>query len=154
METGGYKGRSREIPREELHDLIALSLGVPHARIGCEYGMSELSSQAYDIRDGLLSGASLRHSAGAVGDGRRPPRRLQFPPWCHARVVSPETGREQPDGQPGLLQIIDLANVASVLGVQTEDLAIRHADGLELLGRAAQAEARGCSLMPSDLANR
>jgi len=48
METGGYKGRSRELPKAELHALLTHSLGVPAANIVCEYGMSELSSQAYD----------------------------------------------------------------------------------------------------------
>src|ERR1035437_7937841 len=48
METGGYKNRSRTLPKEELHALITERLGVPRANILCEYGMSELSSQAYD----------------------------------------------------------------------------------------------------------
>jgi len=133
METGGYKGRSRTVPKAELHETISMRLGVARDRIICEYGMAELSSQAYDADLGV--GAQLAE------------RRFQFPPWCHAAVISPETGREVDFGQTGLLRIIDLANVASVLGIQTEDLAIRHADGIALKGRATQSEPRGCSLV-------
>ncbi|MBI5772667.1 MAG: long-chain fatty acid--CoA ligase [Verrucomicrobia bacterium] len=130
LETGGYKGRARELPKEELHRLISEKLGVPRANIVCEYGMSELGSQAYD-----------------TVAGRGGARRFQFPPWARALVVSPETGREVADGETGLVRVFDLANIRSVLAIQTEDLAVRRGDGFELLGRAAQAELRGCSLM-------
>ncbi|MEN9576308.1 MAG: hypothetical protein RL514_4163 [Verrucomicrobiota bacterium] len=129
METGGYKGRSRELPKAELHALLTARLGIPPAAIVCEYGMSELSSQAYSL---LTPHASLPFA---------------FPPWARALVISPETGREVPDGETGLLRIFDLANVRSVLALQTEDLAVRRGEGFELLGRATQAEARGCSLL-------
>lgn len=124
LETGGYKGRSRTMPKVELHRLIVERLGVSAENIICEYGMSELSSQAYD----------------AVG-------RFKFPPWARARVVSPETGREVAEGETGLLQVFDLANVFSVMAIQTEDLAVRRGVGFELIGRAQLAEPRGCSLM-------
>jgi hypothetical protein len=130
METGGYKGRSRELPRAELHAQLTTHLGLPPASIVAEYGMSELSSQAYDA------------VCGQAG-----PRRFRFPPWARARVISPETGNEVGDGGTGLLHVLDLANAWSVLAVQTEDLAVRRGDGFELLGRARNAEARGCSLM-------
>lgn len=94
--------------------------------------MSELSSQAYD--------SANRQSA--VGN-----RQFHFPPWARAQIISPETGREVRDGETGLLRIFDLANVFSVLAVQTEDLAVRRGDGFELIGRAEQAEPRGCSLL-------
>ena len=70
-----------------------------------------------------------------------------FPPWCRAQVISPETGREVAEGETGLLRIFDLANVRSVLAIQTEDLAVKRGDAFELIGRATQAEPRGCSLM-------
>ena len=130
LETGGYKGRSRVLPKSELHALITQRLGVLASHIVCEFGMSEMSSQAYDRM---------------AGDNFQPA--FHFPPWARARVVSPETGREVAEGETGLLQVFDLANVRSVLAVQTEDLAARRGDGFELLGRAAQAESRGCSLM-------
>lgn len=135
LETGGYKGRSRVLAKPELHTLITERLGVPTGRIVCEYGMSELSSQAYDLS---LASSRITHHA---------PRLFRFPPWARARVISPETGRDVNEGETGLLRIFDLANVWSVLAVQTEDLAIRRGDGFELLGRAVAAEPRGCSLM-------
>lgn len=135
LETGGYKGRSRVLPKSELHELITERLGVEPQDILCEYGMSELSSQAYDIETRENSDAS--HAA----------RHFRFPPWTRACVLSPETGREVEEGQTGLIRIYDLANARSVLAVQTEDLGIRRGHGFELLGRAVDAEPRGCSLM-------
>jgi hypothetical protein len=132
METGGYKNRSRVMPKEELHALTTERLGVPSSHIIREYGMSELSSQAYDI-DGYNSSSVIRH--------------FHFPPWVRAKVISPETGREVADGETGLLRIFDLANVFSVMAIQTEDLVIRRGERFELIGRAEIAEPRGCSLM-------
>jgi hypothetical protein len=63
------------------------------------------------------------------------------------RIISPETGREAGEGETGMVRVFDLANVRSVLAVQTEDLALRRGDGFELMGRAAGTAARGCSLM-------
>ncbi|HZQ45688.1 MAG TPA: hypothetical protein VFC07_01645 [Verrucomicrobiae bacterium] len=132
METGGYKGRSRSLPKSELHELISVWLTIPSAHIVCEYGMSELSSQAYD---------SLFAKSRECG------RIFRFPPWARAQIISPETGCEVADAEPGLIRIFDLANVRSVMAVQTEDLGVRRGDGFELLGRATLAEPRGCSLM-------
>lgn len=132
METGGYKGRSRELPKAELHALISRRLCVEPAQIICEYGMSELSSQAYDSKP-----RNTQHAT----------RCFHFPSWARAQIISPETGREVADSETGLLRIFDLANAFSVLAVQTEDLARRCGDGFELLGRAVAAEPRGCSLM-------
>lgn len=132
METGGYKGRSRTLSRADLHAGIRRALGLPPERIVTEYGMSELSSQAYD------------RVAGRPADG---PTRFQFPPWARVRLVSPETGLPVPAGETGLIQVFDLANVASSVAVETADLGRWHPEGLELLGRAEAAEPRGCSLM-------
>ena len=118
--------------RPELHQAIKDKLGIASERIICEYGMCELSSQAYDCK---------------LGQANTTPRKFRFPPWARARIVSPETMGEVEIGQAGLLQIVDLANVNSVLSLQTEDLARRHTDGFELLGRVELAESRGCSLM-------
>ena len=135
METGGYKGRSRELPKAALHAALARRLGLPASAIICEYGMSELSSQAYDL-------------AVDAHDQPEPTARVfHFPPWCRFQVIDPETSHPAREGSPGLLRILDLANVASVIAVQTEDLAIQRGDGFELLGRAVKAEARGCSLL-------
>ncbi len=132
LETGGYKNRSRSMPKSELHSLIAKQLGILPANIVSEYGMSELSSQAYDA---------------VAGTGNFAPRIFQFPPWARAQIISPETGREVGEGETGLIRLFDLANVRSVMAIQTEDLGIRRGGGFELLGRAGLAEPRGCSLM-------
>lgn len=143
LETGGYKGRSRVLPKSELHALITARLGIAPSNIICEYGMSELSSQAY----GQLSVAERIPAFSQVQDQAAPERWFQFPPWARVRIISPETGNEVGEGQTGLVRILDLANVYSVLAVQTEDLGIRRGDGFELVGRAVLAEPRGCSLM-------
>jgi hypothetical protein len=151
METGGYKNRSRSMPKAELHALIAERLGVPPSRITCEYGMSELSSQAYD---GIEIG--VRPSPGAATLNMRASSDFQespgssifhFPPWARARIISSETGNEVAEGGTGLIRVFDLANVFSVMAIQTEDLGIRRGDRFELVGRAQLAEPRGCSLM-------
>ena len=138
METGGYKNRSRALPKAELHALIAERLGVAPENIVCEYGMSELSSQAYD--------AAGHPAAGHPPRSILPPRVLRFPPWARVQIRSPETGREAAEGEAGLIRVFDLANVYSVAAIQTEDVGIRRGDGFELIGRAPLAEPRGCSL--------
>jgi hypothetical protein len=130
METGGYKNRSRTMPKAELHELIKKVLGVK--TILCEYGMSELSSQAYDAE---------------VSSQRSGVRSFHFPPWAQVQIISPETGKEVADCETGLIRIFDLANVFSVAAIQTEDLGVRRGEGFELIGRAQLAEPRGCSLM-------
>ena len=94
LETGGFKGRSREIPKPELYAQLARTFGVPDRAIWNEYGMSELSSQAY------AHGTAGLHAT---------------PPWARVLVVDPATGREVPVGREGLVRWIDLANVDSVL---------------------------------------
>jgi Acyl-protein synthetase, LuxE len=138
METGGYKNRSRTMPKDELHALITERLGIPQNHIICEYGMSELSSQAYD------SQIPTQNSKLKVKNSER---EFRFPPWARVQIVSPETGREVMDGETGLIRVFDLANVFSVMAIQTEDLGVRRGDGFELIGRAQFAEPRGCSLM-------
>jgi hypothetical protein len=142
METGGYKGRSRTLPQAELHALITRRLGIPSSHIICEYGMSELSSQAYDRAFGatpITQNASRRSSSVA--------RHFHFPPWARVQIISPESGLEASDGETGLVRVFDLANACSCMAMQIEDLGIRRRDGFELIGRAPFAESRGCSLM-------
>ena len=133
METGGYKGRRRELPKAALHQLLTDRLGVLPSHLVCEYSMSELSSQAYD------------HVAGQEPEPGG--RVFRFPPWARSVLVSPETDKRVGDDETGLIRVFDLANVHSVMAIQTEDLGMRRGDGFELVGRAAAAEARGCSLM-------
>jgi len=92
--------------------------------------MSELSSQAYA-------------TVGTTAELRA----FHFPPWARAQVISAETGALVDEGETGLLRVLDLANIFSVAAIQTEDLALRRGNGFELLGRAALAEPRGCSLL-------
>jgi hypothetical protein len=132
MQTGGFKGRSREIAPDEMRALLARAFGVPDRRIIAEYGMTELSSQLYE---------------------RTEPRRLCWPGWTRVSVVHPETLLPLPDGETGLVRIDDLANVDSVAFIQTADLGIID-DGLHLLGRAPQAVARGCSITADELLGR
>ncbi len=129
MQTGGFKGRSRAVAPGVLREAISARYGVPTERIVTEYGMTELSSQLYDL--------PLRGGA---------PGRLWVPGWVRARVVDPQTLSPVEDGVTGVLRLDDAANVDSVCAIQTSDLAIRHGERIELLGRAPGAVARGCSL--------
>jgi len=134
METGGYKGRSREMPKTELHAMISKKLGISTDWIVCEYGMCELGSQAYDT----IAGNGLE-------------RCFRFPSWVRAQIINADTGAVVNNGEAGLLCIFDLTNVRSVVGVQTQDLAIRCGDGFELIGRSTNANPRGCSLALSEV---
>jgi hypothetical protein len=96
--------------------------------------MTEMCSQFYD--------SSLRDEV----KGRVRARRKLVPPWVRTRVVHPETLEPVPAGEVGLLQHFDLANIGSVVAVQTEDLGSAADDGFFLLGRATGATPRGCSI--------
>ena len=135
FETGGYKGRSRSLPKSALHTLISQRLGISTDHVICEYGMSELGSQAYDSAAGP---SRITHHVS---------RTFHFPPWARVQIISPETGREVGEGETGLIRVFDLANVYSVMAIQTEDLGTRRGNGFALAGRAVRAAPRGCSLM-------
>jgi hypothetical protein len=131
METGGFKGRRREIDRHTLYASIEEKLGVPAARIVNQYGMTELGSQFYD--------SVLREPDRA--------RRKLAPPWARVRLVDPHSGREALPGEPGIITIHDLANTGSIAAIQTADLGRANRDGgFEVLGRQPGAEERGCSI--------
>ncbi len=131
LETGGFKGRSREIAKPDLYAQLADAFTLRDADIYNEYGMSELSSQAY------TRGVRGLH---------------EVPPWARVLVVDPTTNREVRIGQRGLVRWIDLANVDSVLALQTLDIAERTPAGFRLIGRLPRTEPRGCSLSAEDLA--
>ena len=125
METGGFKGSGREIGQRDLYDQLSLHFGIAIDSIWNEYGMTELSSQFY-----------------SRGVGR--PHRA--PPWVRFQIIDPDTNEEASPGKIGLLRIVDLANLWSVLGILTQDLAIAQPDGgFLLLGRDPGALPRGCS---------
>lgn len=134
FETGGFKGRTRELSRRELLERVEERLGVAPQRIVREYGMTELTSQLYT---GALTG----------GD----PDLFVAPHWVRVRVLDPETLAEARPGEPGLVAIFDPANLSSAVHVLTEDLGAAEPGGLRLLGRAAGAELRGCSLAAEEL---
>ena len=135
METGGFKGSSRELPRDALYERLHRSLGVQPSRIVNQYGMTELGSQFYD---------SVLRFPGA-------PRRKLEPPWTRVRMVDPETGDDAGDGEIGVVTVLDLANTGSVLAIQTADLGRALGDGFEVIGREPGAEARGCSIAADEM---
>jgi hypothetical protein len=140
MDTGGFKGRSRALDEDEMRARYRDRLGIEPAFAINEYGMTEMCSQFYDttLRETVLSGA-----AG--------PRRKRMPPWVRTRVVHPDTLEPVVAGVPGLLQHFDLANAGSVMAIQTEDLGVLAGDGFRVLGRAAGAAPRGCSIAMDEL---
>jgi acyl-coenzyme A synthetase/AMP-(fatty) acid ligase len=132
METGGFKGSGRDIPKAELYAKFSQYLGIAVDQVLNEYGMTELSSQFY------TRGLRQPHMAG---------------PWLRTLVIDPETGGEVPIGGTGALRIFDLANLGSVLAIETRDLAIRCEEGFELLGRDPAALPRGCSRAADEMLN-
>ncbi len=131
LETGDFTGRSREIAKPDLYAQMSHVFTLPDQAIWNEYGMSELSSQAYAHGTHGLHGT---------------------PPWTRVLVVDPATNREVPLGQRGLIRWYDLANTDSVMALQTLDLAERTPLGFKLIGRLPRTEPRGCSLSAEDLA--
>ncbi|QRM88359.1 acyl transferase [Lacinutrix sp. WUR7] len=125
METGGMKGRRKELIREELHDILKQGFGVQN--IHSEYGMTELLSQAYSIGNGVF----------------------KCPNWM--RVLTRDTEDPlsiQTPGKTGGLNVIDLANINSCSFIATQDLAKVSKDGtFEILGRFDNSDIRGCNLM-------
>jgi hypothetical protein len=125
LETGGYKGTTHTLSKPDFYAGLSTFFNVPDHHIHNEYGMTELSSQAY--------------AQGADGTHR-------FPHWCRYQIICPETGKELPLGEIGYLQIHDLANFHSVAAIRTQDFATAHPDGsFTLLGRDPGALPRGCS---------
>ncbi len=136
IETGGFKGRSREIPRDVLRAEIAGCFEIPETSVVNQYGMTELGSQFYDST--LVEPNAPRHKI--------------TPPWTRVRIVDPDSGRDVRDGEVGQIVIHDLANTGSVAAIQTADLGRTIVDersigvGFDVMGREAGAEARGCSI--------
>lgn len=135
FDTGGFKGRHREVTRSELLEAAFDRLGLPPGQVVREYGMTELSSQCY--------------TANLVGGD---PDRFVAPPWVRVRCLDPETLEESAPGEAGLLAVLDLANLGSAVHLLTEDLGESEEGGFRLLGRASEAELRGCSLTVEELA--
>jgi hypothetical protein len=128
LDTGGYKGHSRELPLEDFYAGLSSAFGVPRERCINMYGMTELSTQLYD--DGNAQVPSVKTG----------------PHWLRSRLVDPLTGREVPRGERGVLVHCDLASFNSVTSILTEDVGVAAGEGFLLLGRAEGAQAKGCSL--------
>jgi hypothetical protein len=128
LDTGGYKGHSRELPLEAFYEGLAMHFGVPRELCINMYGMTELSTQLYD--DGNAQVPSVKSG----------------PHWIRSRLVDPSSGREVATGERGVLVHCDLGNFNSVTSILTEDVGVKAGAGFLLLGRAEGAQAKGCSL--------
>ncbi|MFC3559833.1 LuxE/PaaK family acyltransferase [Pedobacter jamesrossensis] len=125
METGGMKGKRKEMVREELHEQLTAGFGIKS--IHSEYGMTELLSQAYSLGDGIFN----------------------CPNWMQVLIRDTNDPLSlMPRGRTGGLNVIDLANVNSCSFIATQDLGKIHPDGsFEVLGRFDNADIRGCNLL-------
>jgi len=132
LETGGMKGRRREITRAELHDFLGRRFHTP--KIHSEYGMTELLSQAYSTGDGVF----------------------RCPPWMRIVLRDPEDPRDVYGASPaeagsakaGGINITDLANIRTCAFIETQDLGkIGQNGSFEVLGRLDNSDIRGCNLL-------
>jgi acyl-protein synthetase LuxE len=135
VETGGFKGKSREIARDDLYRSFEELLGVKPDMCVSEYGMCELGSQWYD--------ANIADMAAGI----QPRRHVKIGPhWTRTTIVDPVTALPVVSGETGLLQIFDLCNRGSVCSVLTGDLARERDGGVEIIGRHPGAPPKGCSI--------
>ncbi len=125
METGGMKGKRKEIIRETLHQILQKGFGVAH--IQSEYGMTELLSQAYATQSGMF----------------------KCPNWMQVFIRDTNDPLSLvPDGKTGGINVIDLANINSCAFIATQDLGVKHANNtFEVLGRFDNSDIRGCNLL-------
>jgi len=123
METGGMKGKRKEMPKSELHQILKKGLNVN--QIHSEYGMTELLSQAYAVRDG----------------------EFDLPPWMKVLTREYNDPFTYTNQKTGGLNIIDLANVYSCSFIATQDLGKVYDDYFEVLGRFDNSDIRGCNLL-------
>jgi phenylacetate-coenzyme A ligase PaaK-like adenylate-forming protein len=124
METGGMKGRRKEMIKEELHDVLKKGFGV--SQVHSEYGMTELLSQAYAVKNGDFA----------------------CPPWMKVLIRDPEDALTIVNRKSGGINVIDLANCYSCSFVATQDLGKVNLDGsFKILGRFDDSDIRGCNLM-------
>lgn len=125
METGGMKGRRKEMIREELHNVLCQGFGV--GEIHSEYGMTELLSQAYSLGNGIF----------------------ECPPWMDVLIRDTEDALSYIDyGKTGGINVIDLANINSCSFIATQDLGKKYTNqSFEVLGRFDNSDIRGCNLM-------
>ena len=125
METGGMKGKRKEMIREELHEILSKGFGVEN--IHSEYGMTELLSQAYSFGKGIF----------------------ECPNWMQILIRDTEDALSYVDyGKNGGINVVDLANINSCSFIATQDLGKYHSNNsFEILGRFDNSDIRGCNLM-------
>ena len=125
IETGGMKGKRKEMIREELHEILCAGFGVES--INSEYGMTELLSQAYSLGNGIF----------------------ECPPWMHIEIRDTEDAMSYvKPGKTGGINVIDLANINSCSFIATQDLGKKYPNNsFEVLGRFDNSDIRGCNLM-------
>jgi hypothetical protein len=133
MQTGGFKGKSREVDASVLRRDLAKALAIPEDEIVGEYGMTELSSQFYETRGGGV---------------------YVEPPWARVVPVDPVTLEPVAEGEVGIARIEDLMNVDSAFAVLAADRVRRVGEGFEVLGRAPGAPPRGCSIAIDEMLGR
>ncbi|MCO5089974.1 hypothetical protein [Bosea sp. (in: a-proteobacteria)] len=128
LDTGGFKGQSRELEPDAFYDGLSAALSVPRSACINMYGMTELSSQLYD--DGNAVCPSVKSG----------------PHWIRSRVVDPLSGADLPEGQRGVIVHHDLAHFNCVSAILTEDAGEIVPGGFRLLGRVDGEASKGCSV--------
>ncbi len=139
METGGLKGRTREVSRADFYEMIGNQLGIPKTHIVSEYSMTELSSQSYT--NSVAEHLPWQESV------------YKTPAWARVDLVDPKTMKVDNTLTRGLIRWFDLANVFSVSAILTSDIGSLKNEGFLLHGRASDAEIRGCSLTIEEILN-
>ena len=128
LDTGGFKGQSREVPMDLFYEQLSACFGVSREQCLNMYGMTELSTQFYDAGNPTV------------------PSVKRGPHWIRSRLLDPLTGHEVAAGAQGILAHTDLGNYNSVVTILTEDVGQATGDGFVLLGRAQGTQAKGCSM--------
>ena len=135
LDTGGFKGQSRELEADEFYGSLEAAFGVARSQCINMYGMTELSSQFYDKGNAVCPS-------------------IKFGPhWLRTRIVNPLTAEILRDGEEGILAHTDLAHFNICTTILTEDAGVAVGNGFELLGRAAGAAGQGCSIAVDEFLN-
>ncbi len=132
MQTGGFKGKTREVDAAKLRKEIARAFFIDESAVIGEYGMTELSSQFWETKKNVYA----------------------EPPWARVVPVDAETLAPVREGEVGIARIEDLLNVDSAVAIVTADRVRRVSGGFELLGRIEGAPPRGCSISTDEMLSR
>jgi hypothetical protein len=139
VDGAGYKGKSREVTKEDLLKTAEQVMGIPpEYNINC-YGMTEVQA--------IFPDNALCNHVKGVDE----PREHRPPAWARLDVVDADTFESLPKGETGLIRLCSLANINTVFAVQSDDLGCKVERGIECVGRATDAESRGCSIAYDEL---